>query len=90
MKLQEGSPSNFSKPEIKFDKLDDLPNKGKGKPYTAAEIMKDMKVLNHMLHKQAEHYGGEDTKLLQAGIAEGSLLKHVDAIVAECDRLYKS
>jgi len=60
------SPSDFAPAEIKFDKLDDLPNKGKGKPHTAAEIMKAMKVLHQMVHKQAEKYGGKDSKLLAA------------------------
>lgn len=64
------SPSNFAPAEIQFNKLDDLPNKGKGKPHTAADIMKAMKVLHQMIHKQAEHYGGKHSKLLPAGIAE--------------------
>lgn len=64
------APFDFSKSKIKFKKLDDLPNKGKGKPYTPDQIMKAMAVLHKMIHKQAEYYGGEDSKLLPAGIAE--------------------
>ncbi len=64
------SPSNFAKPEIKFDKLDDLPNKGFGKPHSVEAVMKAMRVLHKMIHQQAEHYGGKDSKLLPAGIAE--------------------
>jgi len=64
------TPSNFAAPEIKFKKLDDLPGKGKGKPHTAAEIMHAMKILHRMIHAQAEKYGGKDSKLLPAGIAE--------------------
>jgi len=64
------TPSDFAAPEIEFKKLDDLPGKGKGKPYTADEIMRAMKVLHKMIHAQAKHYGGKNSKLLQAGIAE--------------------
>lgn len=61
------SPSNFSKPKIRFKKLNDLP---KGRAYTGAEILAAMKVLNHMIHDQAKAYGGKESKLLPAGIAE--------------------
>lgn len=71
------SPSNFAAPEVKFNKLDDLPGKGKGKAYSPAEIMKAMKVLHKMIHAQAKAYGGKHSKLLAAGIAEGSLLQSV-------------
>lgn len=64
------TPSNFAKPEIEFKKLDDLPGKGKGKAHTAKEIMHAMKVLHQMIHAQARAYGGKDSKLLPAGIAE--------------------
>ncbi len=77
------SPSDFAPPEIEFNKLDDLPNKGKGKPHTAADIMKAMAVLHKMIHAQAKHYGGKESKLLPAGIAEGSLLKQVAAYEQE-------
>jgi len=70
------SPSRFAKPEIKVNKLDDLPNKGKGKPYTPDEIMKAMRDLYKLVHAQAKAYGGKNSKLLQAGIAE-TLLKNV-------------
>jgi hypothetical protein len=67
--------SKFAKPEIEFKKLDDLPGKGFGKPHTAAAVMAAMKVLHKMLHAQAAAYGGEDSKLLAAGIAEGLSFK---------------
>lgn len=67
-----GNPFNFAKSDHQFQKLDDLP---KDKPHSIDAVMKAMKALNHMLHKQAEHYGGKDTKLTQAGIAEGSLIR---------------
>jgi hypothetical protein len=81
-----GSPSDFAPAEIEFNKLDDLPNKGNGKPHTAAEIMKAMKVLHQMVHKQAEKYGGKDSKLLAAGIAEGTLFQRINAIVTEYEQ----
>lgn len=68
------SPSDFAKSEIKFDKIDDLP-KG-GKAATADQIMAAMRVLHKMIHAQAHAYGGKNSKLLPAGIAE-SLLKSV-------------
>lgn len=77
------SPSNFAKSEIKFDKLDDLPNKGKGKPHTSDEVMKAMAVLHKMIHAQAQHYGGKESKLLPAGIAEGSLMQQVSSFEEE-------
>ena len=60
------SPSNWAKPIIKFDKLDDLPKK----PYTPEEIMAAMKILYRQVHAQSEAYGGKDSKLLPVGIAE--------------------
>lgn len=69
------SPSDFAKSEIKFNKIDDLP-KG-GKAATADQIMHAMRVLHKMIHAQAHAYGGKNSKLLPAGIAEGSLLKSV-------------
>lgn len=77
------TPSDFAKPEFEFNKLDDLPNKGKGKPHTADAIMKAMAVLHKMIHAQAKHYGGKDSKLLPAGIAEGSLMQQVAAFEEE-------
>lgn len=74
------TPSDFAKPELEFNKLDDLP---KGKPHTAADIMKAMAVLHKMIHAQAAHYGGKNSKLLPAGIAEGSLLQQVAAYEEE-------
>lgn len=71
------SPSDFAKPEIKFKKLDDLPNKGKGPAYSPSDIMTAMKALHKMIHAQAAAYGGPHSKLLPAGIAETSLLKSV-------------
>lgn len=76
-----GSPSDFAPSEIEFNKLDDLPNKGLGKPHTPEQIMAAMRVLHKMIHKQAEHYGGKDSKLLPAGIAE-SLLMQVNTLVS--------
>lgn len=75
--MKEGSPSDFAKPEIKFKKLDDLPNKGKGPAYSPSDIMIAMKALHKMIHAQAAAYGGPHSKLLPAGIAETSLLKSV-------------
>ena len=71
------SPSNFAEPEIKFNKLDDLPGKGLGKPHTPDQIMAAMKVLHKMIHAQARAYGGKNSKLLPAGIAEGGLMKSI-------------
>lgn len=71
------SPSNFARPKVRFKRLDDLPNKGKGAPHTADEIMAAMKVLHRMVHAQAAAYGGEHSKLLPVGIAEGGLLRQV-------------
>lgn len=71
------SPSDFAAPEIEFKKLDDLPGKGLGKAYTPDQIMAAMKVLHKMIHAQAKAYGGKNSKLLAAGIAEGSLLQTV-------------
>jgi hypothetical protein len=74
------TPSDFAKPEVEFNKLDDLP---KGRPNTAAEVMKAMAVLHKMIHAQAKHYGGKNSRLLPAGIAEGSLLQQVSAYEEE-------
>lgn len=68
------TPSDFAKSDIKFDKIDDLP---KGKVATADQIMAAMRVLNKMIHAQAKAYGGKNSKLLPAGIAEGTLLQSV-------------
>lgn len=78
-----GNPFDFAAPEVEFKKLDDLPGKGKGKPNTAADIMKAMAVLHKMIHAQAAAYGGKNSKLLPAGIAEGSLLQQVSAFEEE-------
>lgn len=67
------SPSDFAKPVVKFDKLDDLPKKA----HTPDAIMAAMKALHKMIHAQAKHYGGKHSKLLPAGIAENSLLKSI-------------
>lgn len=62
------SPSNWAPAEIEFHKLDALPKK----PHDKKTIQQAMKVLHRMVHKQAEKYGGNDSKLLPAGIAEGA------------------
>jgi hypothetical protein len=90
-----GNPFDFAAPEIKFNKLDDLP---KGKPNTADQVMQAMKALHKMVHAQAHAYGGTHGKLLPVGIAEQSLLKQfsmldedverVDPIGSELDEAY--
>lgn len=70
------SPSEFAPPEPEFaeyKKLDDLPKNGK--VHTAAEIMKAMAVLHRMVHAQAKAYGGKNSRLLAAGIAENCSFK---------------
>lgn len=63
------TPSDFQPPVIQFKKLDDLPP---GRPNTSDEVMRAMTVLHKMLHAQSEAYGGKDSKLLAAGIAEAA------------------
>ena len=58
----------------KFKKLDDLP---KGKPNSYEDVMKAMAVLFKMVTRQSHAYGGKNSKLLPAGIAETSLLRSV-------------
>lgn len=68
------TPSDWAEPEIDFKRLDDLPP---GAPHTQAAIMDAMRMLHKLVHAQAKAYGGKNSKLLQAGIAEGSLLRQV-------------
>lgn len=74
------SPSDFAKSEILFKLLDDLP---KGKPYTHDEIMDAMKILFKMVHAQSDAYGGKNSKLLPAGIAERITFKQYLSLLSE-------
>jgi hypothetical protein len=74
-----GNPFDFAKPIIKFKKLDDDGKGKENKPYTHDEVMAALAVLHKMIHAQAEHYGGMNGKLLQAGVVEGSLLQQVSS-----------
>jgi uncharacterized tellurite resistance protein B-like protein len=68
------TPSDWAPTEVEFKKLDDLP---KGKPNTGDAVMAAMRALFKMIHAQSHAYGGKNSKLLPAGIAEKSLLKSV-------------
>lgn len=62
--------------------------------------MAAMKVLHKMIHAQAKAYGGKNSKLLPAGIAEGGLLKGItnaelvdvveESIDIELEQAYRS
>lgn len=74
------SPHKFAKSKIKFNKIDDLPKDGI--PASQEQVMRAMSVLYKMIHAQSLAYGGKNSKLLPAGIAE-SLLKSVTNVQPE-------
>lgn len=66
------SPFSFTPPKAEFKsfkKLNDLPGPNE-KIHSADDVMAAMKVLYQMVHAQSEAYGGENSKLYAAGIAE--------------------